>query len=552
MRLILRSQGGNPITSSGAGVSGAEEAQVGRLVGHGVTEIAFRVPYGTHVALGELLVGVEEGTDRRFLLRVTDIRHGAESAHDDWSERLAGNMLRLDGEGKALPFHDREARLFALALAQPLGFLETAAQGGSVLRKPKTLPLHFSRVCRLQVDDLAFLHAFEQDLPIGDIRSGSDVLPYAVGVHGKWLPYHLGVFATTGMGKSNLMKRLLGSLLESRRYGVLVFDPHGEYYDGGAGLLPDGRKLQGLSQHPLAAERLAVFSCRPLAGAYNQLKISAYEIRASDVRNIFQFSNAQEEALWAVVELYGDGWLVELADKPLEEIQLDFPKKFFEGTLSVLKRRAEQILAYDVVHRDGAVTATSEVLRALDEARVVLVDTSGLYETEETLVSAILARTLFHRNKSLYKDRARFESLPPCLIALEEAQRVLVTKEGEPSIFAQIAREGRKFKTGLCAVTQQPKLIPEELLSQFNTYFILGLSDARDREIVSQSAKQDLSALGREIQTLEPGEAIVASPNVPFAVPTKVHLYEDYLARLPPSTNGGPGSRPIATPTGFY
>jgi DNA helicase HerA-like ATPase len=531
--------------------NGAETPQIGRLVGHGVTEIAFRVPYGTHVALGELLVGVEEGTGRHFLVRVTDIRHGAESAHDDWSERIAGNMLRLDDEGKAFPFHDREARLFALALAQPLGFLEPTARGAT-LRKPKTLPLHFSRVRRLQVDDLAFLAAFEQDLAMGDLRSGSDVLPYAVGVHGKWLPYHLGVFATTGMGKSNLMKRLLGSLMESRRYGVLVFDPHGEYYDGGAGLLPDGRKLQGLSQHPLAAERLAVFSSRPMPGPYNQLKISAYEIRASDVRNVFHFSNAQEEALWAIVELYGDGWLVELADKPLEEIQLDFPKKFFEGTLSVLKRRAEQILTFDVVHRDGAVTATSEVLRALDEARVVLVDSSGLYETEETLVSAILARTIFHRNKSLYKDRARFEKLPPCVIALEEAQRVLIPREGEQSIFAQIAREGRKFKTGLCAVTQQPKLIPEELLSQFNTYFILGLSDARDREIVSQSAKQDLSALQREIQTLEPGEAIVASPNVPFAVPAKVHLYEDYLARLPPSTNGGPGARPVATPSGFY
>lgn len=548
---MLWAQRGISITQLGVGGNGAESPLVGRLVGRGVTEIAFRVPYGTQIALGELLVGVEEGTERRFLMRVTDIRHGAESAHDDWSERIAGNMLRLDDEGKHFPFHDREARLFALALAQPLGFLEEGARG-FVLRKPKTLPLHFSRVRRLQVDDLAFLAAFEQDLAVGDLRSGSDVLPYAVGVHGKWLPYHLGIFATTGMGKSNLMKRLLGSLMESRRYGVLVFDPHGEYYDGGAGLLPDGRKLQGLTQHPLAAERLAVFSSRPMTGPYNALKISAYEIRASDVRNIFEFSNAQEEALWAVVELYGDGWLVELAEKPLEEIQLDFPKKFFEGTLSVLKRRAEQILGFDVVHRDGAVTATAEVLRALDEARVVLVDTSGLYETEENLVSAILARTVFHRNKSLYKDRARFEKLPPCVIALEEAQRVLCSREGEQSIFAQIAREGRKFKTGLCAVTQQPKLIPEELLSQFNTYFILGLSDARDREIVSQSAKQDLSMLVREIQTLEPGEAIVASPNVPFAVPTKVHLYEDYLARLPPSTNGGAGARPIATPKGFY
>lgn len=527
---------------------GTGDGFIGRLVGRSVTELAFRVPYGTSVALGELLVGLEEDSERRFLLRVTDIQHGSESGLDDWPQRIAGNMMRLDGEGRRFPFHDRDERLYAIAVAKPLGFLEGTGDAQR-LRKPKTLPHHFSRIRRLRVEDLAFLAAFEMDLPIGDLRSGTDVLPHGIGVHGKWLPYHVGVFATTGMGKSNLMKRLLGSLLESRRYGVLVFDPHGEYFDGGAGVLPDGRKLQGLSHHPLAPERLTIFSSRTLPGVYNDLKISAHEIKVGDVKNIYGFSQPQEEALWAVGEYYGKAWLVELANRPLEEIKLDFGGKFRDETLSVLKRRAEHILKMDVVHSDGAVSVTAEILKALDEARVVLVDTSSLYESEEILASAVLARTIFHRNKDAYKQRDRFDKLPPCVIALEEAQRVLVRREGEQSIFGQIAREGRKFKTGLCAVTQQPKLIPEELLSQFNTYFVLGLSDAHDRQIVQGSAKQDLSAMEREVQTLEPGEALVASPNVPFAVPTKVHLYEDYLARLP---KAAASTRPLATPPNFY
>jgi uncharacterized protein len=125
---------------------------------------------------------------------------------------------------------------------------------------------------------------------------------------------------------------------------------------------------------------------------------------------------------------------------------------------------------------------------------------------------------------------------------------VLAKREGEASVFAQIAREGRKFKTGLCAVTQQPKLIPEELLSQFNTFFILGLADQRDREIIVGGAKQDMGALVHEIQTLEPGEAILASPNVPFAVPAKVDLYEDLLPRLRRAE-----VRPVAQmPNAFY
>lgn len=523
---------------------------VGRLVGNSVTELQFRVPIGTQVSLGELLVGIEDATQRAFLLRVTDLEHGAESSTEDWAERIAGSMIRLDRDGGGYELHDRDVRLYARAIARPLGFLETTPTG-TRLRKPKTLPQHFSQVRRVQLADLDFLSAYEQDLTTGDLRSGAEALPFGVGLQGKWLAHHVGVFATTGMGKSNLMKRLLASLLEARAYGVLVFDPHGEYYDGGAGTLPDGRRLQGLSHHPQAAERLSVYSSRSLAGPYNTLKVSAHEVTASDVRNIFPFSQAQEEAVWVATELYGRAWLAELAARPLEEILLDFGNKFRPETLSVLKRRADQILHYDVIHADGDVSVTKQILSDLDAGKVVLVDTSGLYEAEEVLVSAVLARTLFRRNRELYKNRERFESMPPALIALEEAQRVLQRREGEQSIFAQIAREGRKFKTGLLAITQQPRLIPEELLSQFNTYFVLGLSDARDRETIAGNAKQDLAGLDREVQTLEPGEAIIVSPAVPFAVPARIHLYEDHLARL---AAAGPKAEPrlARTPPGFY
>ena len=73
---------------------------------------------------------------------------------------------------------------------------------------------------------------------------------------------------------------------------------------------------------------------------------------------------------------------------------------------------------------------------------------------------------------------------------LSRAQR------SDENVFPRLAREGRKFKVGLCAVTQQPKLLDDELLSQFNTFFILGLADEKDRNILRGSSKQDISALG--------------------------------------------------------
>ncbi|VUT26882.1 MAG: hypothetical protein MOIL_01766 [Candidatus Methanolliviera sp. GoM_oil] len=57
----------------------------------------------------------------------------------------------------------------------------------------------------------------------------------------------------------------------------------------------------------------------------------------------------------------------------------------------------------------------------------------------------------------------------------------------------------------------------------------MGLADERDRSILKSSAKQDISRLENEIQTLEVGEALLTSPDAPFAIPLKVHLYEDYI-----------------------
>jgi hypothetical protein len=181
----------------------------------------------------------------------------------------------------------------------------------------------------------------------------------------------------------------------------------------------------------------------------------------------------------------------------------------------------------------------------------VLVETSGLSSMEEILVASVITRRLLDTYAAAYlEDRDRFAALPPTLVALEEAQRVLSrVKRSEENVFPRAAREGRKFRVGLCAVSQQPKLIDDELLSQFNTFFVLGLADEKDRNILRGSSKQDIRDLGPEIQTLMPGEAIVTNLEAPFALPVKVYLYEEYLKSVK-----GPAplpGRPVEAARGF-
>jgi len=118
------------------------------------------------------------------------------------------------------------------------------------------------------------------------------------------------------------------------------------------------------------------------------------------------------------------------------------------------------------------------------------------------------------------------------LIAIEEAQRVLGAGGRRTQIFREAAMEGRKFGVGLCVVTQQPKNIDPRVLAQLNTFVVMGLGDRGDRDIVASSAKQDLSRMDTEIQTLDTGEAVISTLKIPFPVSTRIHLFDEYIARL--------------------
>ena len=495
---------------------------IGRIIGNDVREIMFRASFGTDIFLGEILVANDPATSREFLLRIFDIRMGFEASDQDWAARTAGNMLTLEEGNIDFDLHDQQRRLYKVGVCKSLGYVENG-----IFKKPKTMPAHFGGIRRADREDLQIIKDFMGDVHIGRLRSGEKVVDIPVGVHSKDFSSHVGVFATTGMGKSNLMKRLAASCLEDGSTGLLIFDPHGEYYDGGE----EGRR--GLIHHPESGENLKVYSARELSGPFNPIKISSKEIEVDDLLHLYDFSGAQRDALPSAKRVFRDKWVTCLHDLDVGELAASI-ENTHEATLGVIKRKLKNLFSYNLLHRDPKVSITSDILSSLREGRTVLVDTSCMGEAEELLVSIVIARSVFEYYKDAYARPERFKGLPPVLITMEEAQRVLgQIAHGERSkrrnIFTQIAREGRKFKVGLCAVSQQPKLIDEEILSQFNTLFILGLADRKDREILKYSAKQDVSGLGTEIQMLMPGEALITSPSAPFALPVKIDLYEDYM-----------------------
>ena len=522
---------------NGNGTGNGPSATRGRLYGRNVLEGVFRAGPDEDLFLGELVVAVDEATGRRYLFRVVDVTYGTEHREPGWAERVAGTLLADDdrGEAGAHPLYEQGRRTYRVAECRCLGYLTA---DGSAFRKPKSLPTQFSRVVAPEAADFEFLRSRMGDLEVGLLRSGETVVPFSVGISGASLASHVGVFATTGMGKSNLMLVLAAEAMRAQgRYGLLLVDPHGEY-------------RRQLARHPWSGEALSTYAARSLPNT-STLRVGLAELSVDDLRTAYDWSRPQEEALFELERHYGGeglSWL--LAFSQVDDLagfrDVELGSRVALNTLQVVHRRARRIVQLPCVAADPNVTAGAAVVRHLSEGRVVLVDVSGLGPTEEVLVASFLTRRVLEHWSAAYLDDAEaHERLPVVCIVLEEAQRVLSSsRDRESNVFPRVAREGRKFKVGLCAVTQQPKLLDAELLSQFNTFFVLGLADEKDRTILRSSSKQDLSALGPEIQTLMPGECLLANLEAPFAVPARVHLYDDVVRAASPP----PAPRVTAAP----
>ena len=171
-----------------------------------------------------------------------------------------------------------------------------------------------------------------------------------------------------------------------------------------------------------------------------------------------------------------------------------------------------------------------QICKDLEAGKTVIIDTSYFSGALEILVGSIITAEIFERYK-YYKRLGQLAEKPVISIVLEEAPRVLgksVLEQGS-NIFETIAREGRKFKVGLIAITQVPSEIPKTILANMNTKIILGLEMNTERQAVIESAPQDLSQDNRNIAALDKGEALVTSTFTRFAVPIKIPLFADVV-----------------------
>ncbi len=487
----------------------------GQVVAGDFSKIVMRIKAHEQVELGELVVIEHE--EEKFLLQVYDLLYGSQISQQNL-ELVAGMHL----EEGSFSLLDESLRNYQLALLKPLLAL------GKSSATCKKLPKFFTSVRAVRAEDLSFIITPRNPLFLGNLRSGSKEISVELFLPGKEvLSHHLLVAASTGKGKSNLLHCLLWDLVGKNYAGMLVLDPHDEYY---------GRTGLGLKDHP-QREKISYYTpASPPPGA-RTLKIHLSLLKPEHFHGAISLSDPQRQCLYVYHKKFRDQWISAiLEEKKIEGVY------FHEDTLAVVKRKLMALLSIELeqgkLHCSGIFdeiaggNTVGEICRDLEQSKLVIIDTSYFSGSLEILVGSLLTTEIFERYKH-YKKQGQLEHKPVVSIVLEEAPRVLgkqVLEHGS-NVFESIAREGRKFQVGLLAITQLPSEIPKNILANMNTKIILGMEMATERQAIIESSPQDLSQDNRNIASLDKGEALVTSTFTKFAVPVRVPLFEEFARR---------------------
>jgi DNA helicase HerA-like ATPase len=486
----------------------------GQIVAGEVGQILIREKSGEKIELGDLLV--VENTDGFLLIQVYGLLYGSQISKLA-REQMAG--LKLEGYGVGLEFFEPHLRNYVLAQGKVVLQFSGKAQSA------KVLPDFFGTVRHVEAKDLQFLSKPPNPIYLGNVRSGSKIIQVLVYLDGsEALVHHILIPSATGRGKSNLVKVMLWSILGENKFGILVLDAHDEYF---------GRNGLGLNDHIKSKQGLLYYSVNPLPGT-STLAISIRTIEPEHLDGIIPLTDAQHQAVRRYHSEYNEDWIENI----LRGTHVDGVK---DVTLAVLQRIIRTKLSIsiennEITSKNRVFTAASgqstikEIVGALEGGRVVIVDTSKVGDEAELLIGSMIATEVLTKYQKHKADGTLTDKLPISII-IEEAPRVLGQErlEGGDNIYSRIAREGRKFKVGLIAITQITSVIPRDILTNMNTKIILGNEMATERHALIDSAAQDLSDDDRMIASLDKGEAIVTTIFTKFAVPIQIPLFDELV-----------------------
>ncbi len=332
---------------------------------------------------------------------------------------------------------------------------------------------------------------------------------------------HSAILAVTGQGKSNTVSVIADRMVRHLHATVLIFDMHNEYEGIGGeysniiqpAINPVELTLQEMIQLMRITGR-ATNQQRVLRHIYYEAKNAAKEIPLAR-KNFLDYMISMLKTV-----------VGEEPDIPIEpEIERKLDEKFkgskdkdpIYGVLNKLEDVKD--LYANILSPDAPVDLKTAVKPGyLNILNLGEVDERG----SDVIISYYARRLLSLRKQHVYRGTGGYPT--PVLMVIEEAH-IIVPREEEKlakTWIARIAREGRKFGLGICLVSQRPKNIDENALSQTNNKIILKVVEPEDQKYIQKASEQLSDELLEMLTSLRQGEAILLGSFTPIPALVKI------------------------------
>jgi len=536
------------------------------------------------ISVGEIFMiySNRDGHERVFFFRVLGLENYLRQVDD--MARVAGTLM-VEGDAYLSGI---ERNMLLSVGGRMLGYAEKKNEKWT-FNSPRRLPDHLASVYRpipgTSDEQVRTMLECQTDgqVYVGDLQVGEDTLDVPIKIPSKFLPMHVGIFGSTGAGKSNLMMVLIKSVIDNnlnafrdskqelQRISAFCIDPHDEFAKGvdkyGIQHVVDDMSPSTRSEvigefYYLTTHKRA--TTREIRKYAREIRILWSEIQPRDLYSIREFTAEMTSFIDSQYNSHGENWIASILNMDEEAAESANVQK---GTLRAIKRRLS-FLRRSPIYIETGTSILSEIFFAMETGRILVVNTSLMSDREQFLLTTVVTRTLSDMRRALkssgnlgdfvtqgqmrlpssffnaVKVQARAfyglggvdddtpvqdpRFLPVIQVTVEEAPSILNPElmRGQ-SVFKDISRQGRKFNIGLLVVSQQVSVLDNVILSQMNTEINLRLGNEREIRACIENASVNISGFENEFRVMSRGEAIVTQSYRELPLPVRIPLFDD-------------------------
>jgi len=319
--------------------------------------------------------------------------------------------------------------------------------------------------------------------PSGIVKLGSRIdtpLPIPVYLNREDVEGHIGIFGSTGSGKSTTLRKISLGLSRSG-FRVTVLDwtgEHSTYFSGlGWSILEPrsiGLPVGTLLESPISRQMLVDILSGALGLSEPQSFLLARVLEESKPDNLADLISSI--ASWPEQS----NWDREVKRALYRKIEL---LRYFNNKYSIRREPSSYVI---------------------NLSRIPSVRLRKAY-------------ALIFITSMYYKARSK-NSGQRTIVAIDEAHNLFL---GESSIMEEILSESRKYGLHVMYATQSPSIIQARIFLNTNTKIVHALRSQKDKQVIQQAMSLEDRKLAL-LDKLARGEALVQSPSIPEPILVKI------------------------------